>query len=647
MPSYEEQLEQTRLRLGETASLVEKQEAVTTNLRERKAQLDALAGQVEQARGVVQRIVEDIKLREAERCNQLAQLEKLQKTVAQKEAIAGDYAQLQNAYKRRDILEPEIEAFNKANKDLSTVIGTIDGLEKELRGEIRLFENKAQTAEERNRERAKLETQIATLRDGLTDSKSVEAELARVLILQEETQQSFADLSARNKELTAALAELDEVLELLKGPHASCPVCESDLSGKKHEAVLARQQAKKTQMQQEQKQVRQDGAAKKQSLTQVQEQAAMLTKQRDEQTARANRLRDLTARLETYAQAASELEAARKNLSVLQTRLNTNDYAAPQRLQRQRLERELDRLKLARQEYEVVRQQITRLEPSSKRIHELQQAEDALPQALAEKARLEQVLIGKNKERQEAEDRRNQLQERLGQYEEIKRQAAVAEADFARLREEFNSLKIREGSFVKYIADCAGAAIQKKDREKERAKADDEKRLYTALANAFGRKGVQALIIENAIPELQDEANTLLARITDNAMQVMFHTTKILKSSKEEAETLDIEVMDDLGSRPYEMFSGGEAFRVNFAIRIALSRLLARRSGARLQTLILDEGFGSQDGKGREKLIEAIDGIKEDFEKILVITHVDELKDAFSQRIEVTKDANGSHIHVM
>ena len=102
-----------------------------------------------------------------------------------------------------------------------------------------------------------------------------------------------------------------------------------------------------------------------------------------------------------------------------------------------------------------------------------------------------------------------------------------------------------------------------------------------------------------------------------------------------------------MGTRPYEMFSGGEAFRVNFAIRIALSRLLARRSGAKLQTLILDEGFGSQDGKGREKLIEAIDGIKEDFEKIFVITHVDELKDAFSHRIEVTKDANGSHIHIM
>lgn len=77
-----------------------------------------------------------------------------------------------------------------------------------------------------------------------------------------------------------------------------------------------------------------------------------------------------------------------------------------------------------------------------------------------------------------------------------------------------------------------------------------------------------------------------------------------------------------------------------------MSRLLAGRSGARLQTLIIDEGFGTQDGKGREKLIEAIDSIKDDFELILVISHIDELKDAFPTRIEVTKDEYGSQITV-
>jgi exonuclease SbcC len=95
------------------------------------------------------------------------------------------------------------------------------------------------------------------------------------------------------------------------------------------------------------------------------------------------------------------------------------------------------------------------------------------------------------------------------------------------------------------------------------------------------------------------------------------------------------------------MYSGGEAFRVNFAIRLALSEILAQRKGARLQTLVIDEGFGSQDVQGRQRLIEAINLVKNDFAKILVITHLDELRDAFPNRIEVEKSERGSTLRVL
>lgn len=95
------------------------------------------------------------------------------------------------------------------------------------------------------------------------------------------------------------------------------------------------------------------------------------------------------------------------------------------------------------------------------------------------------------------------------------------------------------------------------------------------------------------------------------------------------------------------MFSGGEVFRVNFAIRLALSRLLAQRAGARLQTLVIDEGFGSQDAQGRQRLIEAINLVRHEFKKILVITHMEELKEAFPARIEVEKTLHGSTVRVI
>ena len=110
---------------------------------------------------------------------------------------------------------------------------------------------------------------------------------------------------------------------------------------------------------------------------------------------------------------------------------------------------------------------------------------------------------------------------------------------------------------------------------------------------------------------------------------------------------MHIKIADEVGTRDYETFSGGEAFRINFALRIALSKLLARRAGAPLPILFIDEGFGSQDSTGQERLVEAIQSIQDDFQKIIVITHIDQVRDAFPVRVEVTKTGAGSTFAVV
>jgi exonuclease SbcC len=166
------------------------------------------------------------------------------------------------------------------------------------------------------------------------------------------------------------------------------------------------------------------------------------------------------------------------------------------------------------------------------------------------------------------------------------------------------------------------------------------------LRTAFGKNGVPAMIIENVLPELEFTANQLLARMTNGRMNVRFETQRLTQKG-DTAETLEIRIADEVGERSYEMYSGGEAFRVNFAIRIALSKLLARRANAKLQTLFVDEGFGTQDAQGLEALIEAITSISDDFERIFVITHIDALKDAFPARIEVVKTPAGSKARIV
>jgi exonuclease SbcC len=162
---------------------------------------------------------------------------------------------------------------------------------------------------------------------------------------------------------------------------------------------------------------------------------------------------------------------------------------------------------------------------------------------------------------------------------------------------------------------------------------------------AFSKNGIPAMIIETAIPELEAIANRLLSNMTDGRMHLKLNTQRE-KVTGGVAETLDIEVADELGTRNYEMYSGGEAFRIDFALRVALSQLLARRAGAHLRTLFIDEGFGSQDEAGRNKLVEAITAIQHEFDLILVITHIEELRDNFPVHILVDKTVNGSRIAV-
>ena len=156
----------------------------------------------------------------------------------------------------------------------------------------------------------------------------------------------------------------------------------------------------------------------------------------------------------------------------------------------------------------------------------------------------------------------------------------------------------------------------------------------------LARAASRALIIESAAPELEAEANRLLARLTDGRMALKLETQRERRTGQgDPIETLEINIADELGTRSYELFSGGEAFRINFALRVALSRLLARRSGAPLPTLFIDEGFGTQDAAGRERLIEAI---QDDFQRIIVITPIEELKETFPTRIEVSKKDGSS-----
>jgi exonuclease SbcC len=276
-----------------------------------------------------------------------------------------------------------------------------------------------------------------------------------------------------------------------------------------------------------------------------------------------------------------------------------------------------------------------------KRVGELEaslnHAEQAQSQVITLNERIKrwkQELEADTSERAKVEGLADQSEARL-------RSASLTQADLDRMRADKRMADERVGAARQKLATLEAFEEQRKQRTEERDAEALAFRAYEQLREAFSKRGVPAMIIETAVPELERTANELLARMTEGRMHVRIETQREIKTG-ELREALDIIISDELGSRPYELYSGGEAFRIDFAIRIALSRLLANRAGAQLRSLFIDEGFGTQDARGREYLVSAINSIQNDFDLILVITHIDELKEAFPTRIEVTKSADGS-----
>ncbi len=335
-------------------------------------------------------------------------------------------------------------------------------------------------------------------------------------------------------------------------------------------------------------------------------------------------------------QAAAELKLVAANLAELERRLKDTEFAQQERQELARLDGALTALgydAAAHQQARAALQATQHFADDHRRLEEAQANRPAIDESL-QTNRL--MLQSRTADLAAANNRLAALEVGLETLPSQQRALADAIADEQRLASALQERRVEEGVLLNHIARCEALEQQIEALRQERKRLSEQQGVYTELTAAFGKDGIQALIIESAIPQIQDDANDILSRITENRMHLR------LELDEGTSERLEIRIADELGTRDYQTFSGGEAFRINFALRIALSKLLARRSGAPLPVLFIDEGFGSQDRSGQERITEAIQSIQDDFEKIIVITHIDEVKQAFPIRIEVTKRDGGS-----
>jgi DNA repair protein SbcC/Rad50 len=317
-------------------------------------------------------------------------------------------------------------------------------------------------------------------------------------------------------------------------------------------------------------------------------------------------------------------------------------------------DRQLADIGYSSDQHNRLRVALRQAQPWQLRYQELHQAQQQYPQMQQRVSQLSQAL----QERQQA------LNEVIAHVETITHQLSQTpdgteamrslEQQIQSRRQQLDAHIIHVGRLEQQQQQHAVLSTQHTALNTELQSARLNYRIHQELAQAFGKNGIQALMIENVLPQLEAETNRILGRLSNNQLHIQFITQRASKVkgkapknqpvSHKLIDTLDIAIADAKGTRPYETYSGGEAFRVNFAIRLALARLLAQRSGTALQMLIIDEGFGTQDQEGCDRLVAAINAIAADFACILTITHMPHFKEAFQSRIEVCKTENGSQL---
>lgn len=222
------------------------------------------------------------------------------------------------------------------------------------------------------------------------------------------------------------------------------------------------------------------------------------------------------------------------------------------------------------------------------------------------------------------------LKENNEKLEDLQRQDTQLNADANRLKAEIKT--------AEDVVEQA-KAVKKGTRDLR-----NRIQIYETLLVDF-QKTIPTMILENSAGMIESEVNRCLATLSDG-FSIAINTQHKNKTNNKIKEVFDIQVTVGDKVRAFELLSGGEQFRVAFAIRVALSIILAQESGVQIGAIFYDEPFNDLDQDGLDKIQEIFVSLSGVFQHQLAITHQNRLKEIFNDVITVRKGKEGSYIEL-
>ncbi len=168
---------------------------------------------------------------------------------------------------------------------------------------------------------------------------------------------------------------------------------------------------------------------------------------------------------------------------------------------------------------------------------------------------------------------------------------------------------------------------------------------WIALQAAFGRDGIPQLIVDSAIPRLQQLLSELLGEF-DNRWAIRLDTQRETKAGTIQ-ERIDIRVIDANGEGDISDYSGGEKHLLRSILRIAMGMLQAERSGKSLKVFIFDEAFDALDRENAIRLLAVFQHLLSRFNQVFIVSHSDELLAVLPAQIRFKKVNETTEVEVL
>ncbi|MDO8970287.1 MAG: SbcC/MukB-like Walker B domain-containing protein, partial [Saprospiraceae bacterium] len=504
---------------------------------------------------------------------------KLQDKLSQMDAVAINFHQFES---RRQ--EPLL-AIEAEKASLQTELLGLETKEKESRVLESKLHDLQREVEESQQAVAADEKQLEMRSTLESDLLEISAEKARA--------------KAENVVLKTEMDELDTRRKALREIHgAACPTCEKPLLDDEKEHIIADLTARGTQKaeiyRKNLKTLEQCDALyreKETSLISLQAVEADLKLQHRLFDSRSEELKRGQDEVEKW------LSVGSKRLEEIRKKLNDEDFAEAARKQLLKIDQELKKLGYDASSHAKLKAREQAGREFQAQLSMLEQSKSALAPLDREISALEKSIDAAEKHLSAIEQDYKVAYQKLSDDQTSAPDLAELERNNRDLHEQANQLLSEVGSAKNKVEVLTNIRQQKAAKEEEKQVILQKIAQLKMLERAFGKDGIPALLIEHEIPNIAEQANKILGNLSFDEMKIDFRTQKNYRDEKREdrKETLDIIISSGGVDREYELLSGGEAFRVNFAVRLALSRVLANRAGARLRTLVIDEGFGSQD----------------------------------------------------